>query len=131
MDADQLASEMRRKLRDRGGDWLTFARMADQICGDRSMAMVLVAIARQCPDLVISRDEKFVKLQFDESHFADTANPDDGDHRIAARAVRDYAEQLTPVILEVRAVGPGIRVLERFVHAIVIADSDDDLADNG
>jgi very-short-patch-repair endonuclease len=126
MDFDGLAKELRRKLRERPGEWLTFSELADQICADRSMVSVLIAIANSDATMVVFQ-EKSVKLKLDDSEAVPGPPPPTQSHRIASQAVRDYFSQLEPVVLKVTVVRLGVRVLDRFVHAIEIVDSDDDL----
>lgn len=130
MDWDQLANELRRKLLGRQGEWLSFTALAEEICADRSMTSVLLGIANSDPTMIV-HDEKVVKLRIDGTGLPPQPPPLPTEpHLVASRAVRDYVSQLDPTILRVKTIGPGSRVLDRFVHEIGIYDSDDDLRIN-
>ncbi len=127
IDLDRLTAAIVDELRRHAGEWFTFAQLARRVRGDASDADLIAAIVDSRQDLFIVHGDRRVKIRL-EAQLGKTIPPSQQSPQLsAAWAVREYARQLRPLRLPVLKVGPGTRVLERFLHSIEVGISDDSI----
>ena len=127
-DVEHLKRLMILHLRQTGGGWGTFDSLAWRLCGDPARAALLAGIADLDRKVFVVHQNNRVKLTIEGAHLAEALDePSTTMHEIAAEAVRAYANQLDPIGIPISGAGPGQRILERFLHGLVVGDSDDDL----
>ncbi|MCC6395241.1 MAG: AAA family ATPase [Bryobacterales bacterium] len=112
----------------RGNPWTSFSEIAWRLTGDPAMADAFCAIASAEPGSFLVNQERLVVRLRPSQLIAN--GPQDHEvlqSRLAAEAVRTYAWQLQPVELDIRDIHPGLRVQDRFLHELVLADVDEDI----
>ncbi len=129
---DQLADAIVRELVRQPGAWLTFRQLALRIYGDVNSAEIVASVATNSPDLFAVHRDARVKLREEAIEKVVSKRREEGPglspaHVIAERAVREYARQLYPYHVPVVGVDFGNQILERYVHALTIDISDDDI----
>ena len=111
-----------------GGDWTAFKTIAQKLTSDAEMTHAFIALANLEPNLFLNSKDKVVKLTAEgvqEATKLDSALV--ATHQVAAKAVHKYANQLKPHVLPIIDVGRGRLVLDRYLHAVAVDLSDDDL----
>ena len=126
-DREKLREGIARELVRSHPRWLDYKTLALRLLGDRDKDGEVYLACQEKPDLFFVHDEKRIKLT--EEGIAEWNRLKAKtltETRVAEQAVRDYASRLRDLTIPIRSVGPGRRVLERFVHAVAI-ETDDDL----
>jgi very-short-patch-repair endonuclease len=128
VDWDRIRQMMLMNCLRSGNEWQVFETFALKVCGDPAAANILSSIASREPTLFAVHQDKRFKLTLAGIELATSLDRTPSTlHQMAAEAVKFYGEHLPAIGVEIAAADRGQRVLDRFLHALTVGDTDDDL----